>query len=99
MGELLPVGPEGVGVEDLGPRLHIGPVDVQQPLRVVQGGEFGGGPHRQALGLEHGAHAPVQEHGAAGLQEFKKFHSVHLTFDTGSRRGRDSPHSFGCLLQ
>ena len=99
MGELLPVGPEGVGVEDLGPRLHIGPVDVQQPLRVVQGGEFGGGPHGQALGLEHGAHAPVQEHGAAGLQEFKKFHSVHLTFDTGSRRGRDSPHSFGCLLQ
>ena len=36
-----PVGAEGVGAEDLGPRLHIGPVDVLQPVRVFQGGQLG----------------------------------------------------------
>ena len=63
-GELLPVGAEGVGTQNLSARLHIGPVDVQQPVRVLQGGQLGGLPHGQPLGLEHGPHAAVQNDGA-----------------------------------
>ena len=93
--QLLPVGPEGVGAQDLAARRHIGPVDVQQPVRVLQGGQLGILPQLQPPGLEHGAHPPVQQDGAGGLQQFTKVHSVHQPFDRYSSPGRDSPGSCG----
>ena len=57
--QLLPVGPEGAGAENLRPRLHVGAVNLQQPVRMVQGGQLGVLPQLKSLGLEHGAHAAV----------------------------------------
>ena len=68
-------------------------MDVQQPVRVLQGRQLGGLPHGQPPGLEHGPHAAVQKDGPRGVQQFTKFHSDHLTFGIGSRPGPDSPDS------
>ena len=67
VGQLLPVGPEGIGINDLGSGVQIGAVDLPQPLRVLQGSRLRRRPHGQAPGLEHSAHAAVQQDGAASL--------------------------------
>ena len=67
VGQLLPVGSEGIGIHDLGSGIQIGAVDLPQPLRVLQGGRLRRRPNGQAPGLEHGAHAAVQQDGSAGL--------------------------------
>ena len=67
VGQLLPIGPEGIGIHDLSAGVQIGAVDLPQPLRVLQGSRLRRRPHGQAPGLEHGAHAAVQQDGAAGL--------------------------------
>ena len=57
--ELLSVGAEGVGAENLGSRLHIGAMNLQKPARVFQCGQLRMFAQSQSLGLEHGAHAAV----------------------------------------
>ena len=94
MRQLFPVGTEGVGVDDLRPGLHIAPVNVQQPIRMLQRGQLRVFPRLQPSALEHSTHAAVQYYGRIAAQQFTKFHNVHLTFDKRSRPGRDSPRSF-----
>ena len=57
--ELEPVPAEGVGIDQLRPGLHIGPVDVCDPMRIGKAQKLRDVAQLQALLLEHGAHAAV----------------------------------------
>ena len=59
--ELQPVGPEGVGLEDLAARLRILPVDVPDNLRPGEVPFLRQHPLRQPRLLQHGAHGPVEK--------------------------------------
>ena len=91
--QLFPVGAEGVGVDDLAARVHVGAVDITQPVRVIDGGQLRAGIDRYAPGLQQSAHAAVQNHRAFLFQQFTKVHSVLLLCGNSSPRRRGSLRS------
>ncbi len=77
------IGPEGVGVNHLGSGPNILPVDVQDPLRMEKVHRLRQDPQGHPLGLEHGAHGPIQEDKFPALQQTSEIH--HSRFLRSSR--------------
>ena len=66
--ELKPVGSEGVGGDDLGPRLHIRAVNGRDRCGVREAEQLRQGPGLEARGLEHRPHGAVEEQVPATLE-------------------------------
>ena len=88
-------GAEGVGVDHPGSGFQIGGVDPAQQLRLGDGQQLGAFPRLKAHGLQHGAHAAVQQDVAVPLKQFTDLHSVFPPCDSGrcpaAHSGRSLP--------
>ena len=70
VGQLPRVGAEGVGLDDLRARLHVGPVDVADQVRLLQVQLVVADVEEGALAVEHGAHRAVDDVDPAVGEEF-----------------------------
>ena len=91
-GQLEGVGPEGVGINHLTARVHIGPVDAAYPVGVGQAEQFRPLARLQPLFLQHGAHGTVQIHDPLSVKRHSRIPPFAWCIDCAARSRR----SRGC---
>ena len=72
-GQLRPIGAEGVGLDDVGTSVHVGPVDLDDQLGPSQVERLKRLVHEHAPVVEHAAHGPVADQHPI-VKRFKKRH-------------------------
>ena len=92
-GQLVPVRPEGVGVDHICPGLNIRAVDGEDLLGIGEVQQLGDRAEGQAGLLQHGAHRPVKQDERFLFEKRGKVHRFHPFF--GRRSGRS--YGSGCI--
>ena len=93
IGELVLVGAEGVGQQDVSAGAGVVPVDGGQGFGHCEGRKLGQRAGRKAPLLQLGAHAAVQQYKMAAVKQFLKFHRSSLSSDRRRFRAAGSGRS------
>ncbi len=88
-GQLVPVGPEGIGVDHVRSRFDISAMDGGDLAGILHIKQFGRCAEGKPRFLQHGSHRAVQQH-ERFIQQCGKVHKIHPFFGKRSCRAENS---------